>query len=84
MNAADTSGTQIERKTTQVWGAKCDGVKSKNFPGSEKRLRVYTATKCKNLYALHFSVVNKHAIDGKVYSIATGYYDCMANLDFLS
>lgn len=75
---------QLKRSTTQVWGAKCDGKTSKNYPGpSRGRRRIYEAKNCYSLYALHFSVVNANAKDGKVHSIATGYLDCKANLAFL-
>jgi len=76
---------QLQRKTTQVWGARCDGTTSKNYPGpSQGRRRIHEAKNCYSLYALHFSVVNANAVDGKVHSIATGYLDCKANLAFLS
>jgi hypothetical protein len=75
---------QLKRSTTQVWGATCDGVKSKNYPGwSGGRRKIYEATNCKNKWALHFSVVNAAAIDGKVHSIETGYLECKANLVWL-
>jgi hypothetical protein len=76
---------QLKRPSTQVWGAECDGVKSKNYPGpSAGRRRIYQAKNCKKLWALHFSVVNAAANDAKVRSIATGYHNCEANLEFLS
>lgn len=75
---------QLKRSTTQVWGAECDGVRSKNYPGpAGGRRRVYQATNCKKLWALHFSVVNEAATDARVYSIATGYVQCVANLEWL-
>jgi hypothetical protein len=76
---------QLKRSTTQVWGAMCGKVKSKNFPGwSRGRQRIYQATDCKQLLPLHFSVVNTAARDGKVISIETGYIHCKANLAWLS
>ena len=75
---------QLKRPSTQIWGAICGKVKSKNFPGpSLGRRRIYEATDCKNLYALHFSVVNEAATDGTVRSIATGYAHCKANMAWL-
>jgi hypothetical protein len=78
------SPDQLKRSSTQVWGAECGGVKSKNYPGpAGGRRRVYQATDCKKLWALHFSVVNAAATDAKVRSIATGYFQCKANLEWL-
>jgi len=78
------SADQLDRETTQVWGATCDGVKSRNFPGHVKgRRRVFTATGCKSEWALHFSLVNANANDRLVDSIAKGYANCRANLSFL-
>jgi hypothetical protein len=75
---------QLKRPSTQVWGAVCDGVRSKNYPGpAGGRRRVYEATNCKKLWALHFSLVNAAATDGTVHSIATGYLHCKANLAWL-
>jgi hypothetical protein len=75
---------QLDRETTQVWGATCDGVNSRNFPGFAKgRRKVFTATNCKSEWALHFSLVNANAKDGLVDSVATGYANCQANLLFL-
>ena len=75
---------QLDRETTQVWGAVCDGVRSRNYPGFAKgRRRIYTAKNCKSEWALHFSLVNAHAKDGLVDGIAKGYFNCRANLLFL-
>jgi hypothetical protein len=78
------NGGQLDRQTTQVWGATCDGVKSRNFPGFVKgRRKVFTATNCKSEWALHFSLVNANASDDLVDSVAKGYASCRANLLFL-
>ncbi len=78
------NGDQLKRTSTQVWGAICDGVTSKNYPGpSGGRRRVYQAKDCKQLWALHFSVVNAAATDGTVRGVATGYFHCKANLAWL-
>jgi hypothetical protein len=76
---------QLDRETTQVWGATCDGVRSRNFPHGfvRGRRRVYVATNCKSEWALHFSLVNANASDALVDSVATGYANCRANLSFL-
>jgi hypothetical protein len=75
---------QLKRSSTQVWGAVCDNVRSKNYPGpAGGRRRVYEAKNCKNLWALHFSVVNAAATDRTVHNIATGYHQCKANLEWL-
>jgi hypothetical protein len=75
---------QLDRETTQVWGATCDGVNSRNFPGFAKgRRKVFTATNCKSEWALHFSLVNANANDDLVDSVAKGYANCRANLLFL-
>ena len=75
---------QLKRSSTQVWGAVCDGVKSKNYPGlSGGRRKIYQATDCKTKWALHFSLVNAAATDKLVQSIATGYFKCEANLVWL-
>ena len=80
-------GDQLARPSTQVWAAECDGVKSKNherlkeFVGS--RLKIYSATGCKSLWALHFSLVNAAASDASVRGIATGYANCRANLAWM-
>jgi hypothetical protein len=77
-------GGQLKRSSTQVWGAICGKVKSKNFPGSAGgRRKIYEATDCKKLWALHFSLVNAAATDGTVHSIETGYFQCKANLAWL-
>jgi len=78
------SDDQLDRETTQVWGATCDGVRSRNFPGIAKgRRRIYTATNCKTEWALHFSLVNANSTDALVDSVAKGYSNCRANLSFL-
>jgi hypothetical protein len=78
------SDKQLDRTTTQVWGAECDGVKSFHYPGFDKgRRKIYSATDCKTTWALHFSMVNAAAKDGLVHSIKTGYARCVANLLFL-
>lgn len=75
---------QLKRTSTQVWGAICDNVKSMNYPGpAGGRRQVYSATNCKTKWALHFCLVNAAATDGPVHSIATGYYQCRANLAWL-
>jgi hypothetical protein len=77
-------GDQLKRTSTQVWGAICGNVTSKNYPGpAGGRRRIYQATDCKKLWALHFSVVNAAATDGTVGGIATGYFHCKANLAWL-
>jgi len=78
------SALQLDEETTQVWGAVCDGVRSRNFPGLVKgRRRIYTAKNCKSEWALHFSLVNANATDRLVTSISKGYANCQANLCFL-
>jgi len=78
------SDDQLEREKTQVWGAKCGHVHSRNYPGFSKgRRRIYEATNCKTEWALHFSLVNANATDTLVPFIAKGYTDCKANLCFL-
>jgi hypothetical protein len=75
---------QLKRSNTQVWGAECDGVKSKNYPGpSAGKRKIYQAKNCKKLYALHFVLVNAAANDDTVHSISTGYLKCEANLVWL-
>ena len=76
---------QLDRETTQVWGAVCEGVHSRNFPNSslKGRRRIYTAKDCKTMWALHFSLVNAAATDDLVHNVATGYANCQANLLFL-
>jgi hypothetical protein len=78
------SDKQLDRNTTQVWGAECEGKKSLNYPGFDKgRRKIYTATGCKTMWALHFSMVNSASKDGVVYSVKTGYANCVANLLYL-
>ena len=78
------SADQLDRESTQVWGAMCDGVQSRNFPGLVKgRRKVFTATNCKSEWALHFSLVNANSKDDLVDSVAKGYANCRANLLFL-
>ncbi len=78
------SDDQLDRETTQVWGATCGDVKSRNFPGLAKgRRKIFAATNCKSMWALHFSLVNANSEDGLVDSIANGYAKCRANLLFL-
>jgi hypothetical protein len=78
------SADQLDRETTQVWGAICDGVHSRNYPGHVKgRRRIYHAKNCKTEWALHFSLVNANATDHLVPTIAKGYTNCKANLCFL-
>lgn len=75
---------QLDEETTQVWGAVCEGVHSRNFPGHVKgRRRIYPAKNCKTMWALHFSLVNAAATDRLVTSISKGYANCQANLCFL-
>ena len=75
---------QLDRDTTQVWGARCDGVNSRNFPGfASGKGRVFHATDCKSEWALHFSLVNANANDSLVDSVGNGYANCRANLLFL-
>ena len=75
---------QLDRTTTQVWGAECGHVKSRNFPGFDKgRRRIYQATDCKTMWALHFSLANAAARDHLVHSIRTGYAKCEANMSFI-
>ncbi len=78
-------GDQLKRTSTQVWGAECEGKTSKNYPGpSQGRRQIYHATNCKGLWALHFSLVNANATDKTVHGIPTGYFNCKANLAWLS
>ena len=75
---------QLDRPSTQVWGAMCGDQPSKNFPGPSKgRRKVYPATDCKKLLALHFSLVNAAASDATVHDVASGYFKCKANLAWL-
>ncbi len=75
---------QMSRPTTQVWAAVCGTEVSRNYKSLKARaggrLKVFTATNCKNKWALHFSVINSAANDTAVTSIATGYTNCRANL----
>jgi hypothetical protein len=76
---------QLERKSTQVWGAECEGQKSLHYPSpSQKGRQIYFATNCKELWALHFSLVNANATDKTVRDIFTGYYNCKANMAWLT
>src|SRR5262245_35764446 len=76
---------QLDDERTQVWGADCQGKTSKNYPGPSKgRRRIYHATNCTELWSLHFSLVNEAASNGTVHGISTGYFNCKANLGFLS
>lgn len=82
------SREQLKRASTQVWGAECDGVKSRNYHDALKgQLKVYTATNCKTMWALHFSLVNSAANDKDVPNIkggwVNGYVNCRANLVWL-
>lgn len=79
---------QLARQSTQVWGAECDGVTSRNHAALKRlvggRLKVYRASDCKTMWALHFSLVNAAATDAVVTSVRTGYAQCRANLAWLS
>ncbi len=77
---------QLKRETTQVWGAICDGVTSKNFPGSAGgRRHIYQVPvkNCKELWPLHFVLVNAAARDKLVTGTRNGYVNCEANLIWL-
>jgi hypothetical protein len=84
---------QRKRPTTQVWAAWSGDAKSKINkslhyddlePLLKSSLQKYQAlTECTTKLALHFSLVNAHATDTRVTSIATGYTDCEANLAWL-
>jgi hypothetical protein len=79
---------QLARPSTQVWAAECEGVKSRNYhKGLKGRLKVYPATDCKTMWALHFSVVNTSANDADVPDVKggwkNGYVNCRANLCWL-
>src|SRR3984957_14215992 len=82
---------QLDRDTTQVWGARCDGVNSRNLPGfASGKGRVFQATDCKSEWALHFSLVNANANDSLVDGVGNGYatvwrifYFCQTNRPFL-
>ena len=75
---------QLARSTTQVWAALCGGAKSRNYQSLKHlvggKLKVYKATDCKTMWALHCSLVNAAANDKVVHSIRTGYAQCQANL----
>jgi hypothetical protein len=82
------SDSQLAREDTQVWGAECQGQRSRNYPGPAKgRRMVYTATNCKSEWPLHFSLVNTNASDANKAlvggDITQGYFNCRANLCFL-
>ena len=84
--ALASADTVLQRRpSTQVWAAVCGNTKSLNYPKGQVggRLNVYEATDCKKLWALHFSLVNAAATDGTVHGIATGYFQCRANLVWL-
>jgi hypothetical protein len=77
---------QLTRWTTQAWGAMCDGQPSKNFPGpAGGRRHIYTVPvkNCKQLWPLHFVLVNAAARDGQVTGTDNGYDNCVANLIWL-
>jgi hypothetical protein len=76
---------QLKRTSTQVWGADCQDKKSKNYPGpSMGRQQIYHATNCTELWSLHFSLVNANASNSSVHGIPTGYFNCKANMCWLS
>jgi hypothetical protein len=55
------------------------------FPQQEKHWHVYNPLKkCTKTWSLHFSLVNENSSDDIVTSIPMGYYDCKANLSFLT
>lgn len=78
---------QLARSSTQVWAAECGHHKSRNYESLKHKvggkLKVYKATDCNTMWALHFSLVNTAATDSTVKSIATGYAQCRANLVWL-
>lgn len=77
---------QLKRATTQAWGAMCDGQPSKNFPGpAGGRRHIYTVPvkNCKELWPLHFVLVNAAARDKLVTGTKNGYDNCVANLVWL-
>jgi hypothetical protein len=82
------SREQLARPSTQVWAAECGSAKSRNHDALKKavggRLKIYQATDCYGMWALHFSVVNRAANDKSVTSIASGYAQCQANLMWMS
>jgi hypothetical protein len=77
----------LARSSTQVCAAVCGDGKSKNYQPLKDlvggQLKVYKATDCKTMWALHFSLVNAAANDNVVNSIRTGYAQCRANLAWL-
>ena len=76
--------SQLQRSTTQAWGARCGNIMSMNFPyRAGARQRVFETPDCKTKWALHFSVVNMAAMDSLIKSVATGYAQCRSNLEFL-
>jgi len=83
------SNAQLKRPSTQVWGAKCNGVPSRNLPSNptgllKDRLRVFIATNCTKMWPLHFSLVNANASNDLIGDdITKGYANCRANLLFL-
>jgi hypothetical protein len=78
-------GAQLARPSTQVWAAEGsrEGV-SRNHDDLKEaiggRLKIYKATGCTTLMALHFSLVNAAATDASVPDIPSGYTNCRANL----
>jgi hypothetical protein len=79
-------GAQLQRWTTQVWGAMCDGQPSKNFPGpagGARHIYQVPVKNCKQLWPLHFVLVNAAARDNKVTGTSNGYDNCVANLVWL-
>ena len=77
---------QLSQFTTQVWGAMCDGQPSKNFPDPGvvgRHIYQVPVKNCKQLWPLHFVLVNAAARDGKVTGTSDGYDDCVANLIWL-
>ena len=63
----------------------CDGQPSKNFPARPGQCEVYQVPvkNCKDLWPLHFVLVNAAARDGKVTGTGNGYDNCQANLCWL-
>jgi hypothetical protein len=89
---------QIEEVNTQIWSAanynkdpngvhySLNYLNLRNalvFPQQEKHWHVYESEATK-LWPLHFSLVNENSSDDIVTSIPMGYYDCKANLSFLT
>jgi len=79
------SDSQLDRESTQVWGAICNGQRSRNYPGPAKgRRRILTVKNCNKMWPLHFSLVNVNASDALIGDdITKGYENCQANLLFL-